>query len=262
ALAAAAAAGRATWPGVDLADEELVAALATKMPPGLDDRRAPAALLALQLSDLYLATACAAGSVEALVAFERHLDAARPAVRRIDSSSSFADEVLQLLREKLFVWTNGPPRITAYAGRGPIAGWVRVAAIRTALNLKRGPTAQPTDDANLVGNDDDLELGYLKSRYREAFQAAFETAMASLAPSERTLLRLHFVDGLPLDQIAIVEQVSRATAGRRLQELRARLAAGTRTHLQSRLGVDGRELESLVGLLQSQLALSLSRILR
>jgi RNA polymerase sigma-70 factor (ECF subfamily) len=140
---------------------------------------------------------------------------------------------------------------------------VRVAAIRTALNSKRGPSSEPRrDESDLVAGDGDVELDYLKSRYREAFQAAFEAAMASLAPAERTLLRLHFVDGLALEQIAVAEQVSRATAGRRLQELRARLAAGTRAELQRRLNVDGRELESLVGLLQSQLAVSLSRILR
>ncbi len=264
ALAAAVASARAAWPAIELADESFVATLADKAGSG-----GIGALSALLVGDLYLASACAAGVLEALLAFERHLQAARPALRRVDASDAFADEVLQLVREKLFVWADGPPKITAYAGRGAIGSWTRVAVVRTGLNHKRGQGAPPVaDDSEIVGGEggggdgDGVELGYLKSRYRSAFQAAFEAAMASLTAAERTLLRLHFVDGLALEQLAVVEQISRATAGRRLLELRRRLAADTRARLQAALHVDGRELESMVGLLQSQLMLSLSRILR
>jgi RNA polymerase sigma-70 factor (ECF subfamily) len=260
ALASALASARATWPAIELDDATMVAALADKSgDEGL------AALPALLVADLYLAAACAAGVLEALVAFERHLQAARPALRRVDASDVFGDEVLQLVREKLLVWAGGPPKITSYAGRGPLASWTRVAVVRAALNHKRGAAPAPplADDAAIVGGDGEgVELGYLKSHHRGAFQAAFEAAMASLSPAERTLLRLHFVDGLALEQIALVEQVSRATAGRRLLELRRRLAADTRARLQAALHIDGRELESMVALLQSQLMFSLSAILR
>jgi RNA polymerase sigma-70 factor (ECF subfamily) len=262
-LATAVASARAAWPAIELADESFVATLADKAGDG-----GLGALPALMVADLYLASACAAGVLEALLAFERYLQAARPALRRVDASEVFADEVLQLVREKLFVWAEGPPKITGYAGRGPIGSWTRVAVVRTGLNHKRGLGAPPVaDDSEIAGGEGGgdgggVELGYLKSRYRTSFQAAFEAAMASLTAAERTLLRLHFVDGLALEQLAVVEQVSRATAGRRLLELRRRLAADTRARLQATLHVEGRELESMVGLLQSQLVLSLSRILR
>jgi RNA polymerase sigma-70 factor (ECF subfamily) len=85
--------------------------------------------------------------------------------------------------------------------------------------------------------------------------------MAVLAPAERTLLRLHFVDGLSLDKLAVIEQISRSTVARRLVELRARLAAATKAELHRALGIAGKELDSMVGLLQSQLHLSLARLL-
>lgn len=246
---------RAVWPELALADDVFFAALA-------DKASSLAGLAQLHTEDLFLATACAAGSVEALIAFEKYLTAVRPALRRIDPSPIFADDVLQLVREKLFVWVGGArPRITDYAATGPLGGWVRVAVLRTALNQKRDHAPRPRDDAGeLLGADEPPEVGYLKSRYRGAFQAAFEAAMALLAPAERTLLRLHFVDGLSIDKLAVLEQTSRSTVARRLVELRSRLARATKDELHARLGIAGRELESMVGLLQSQIHLSLARL--
>ena len=44
----------------------------------------------------------------------------------------------QRLRERLFVGSDGEPaRLASYSGRGPLGTWVRIAAIRLALNLRR-----------------------------------------------------------------------------------------------------------------------------
>src|SRR5579884_1384958 len=115
---------REAWPGVDVADADFAAAV---------ERHRPAPE---HLADLYLATACAAGNAAALAAFERtHLSQVAAFVARTDSDPAFAEEVRQRLREKLLV--GQPPRISEYAGQGPLGGWVRVAAVRMALDLRK-----------------------------------------------------------------------------------------------------------------------------
>ena len=60
------------------------------------------------------------------------------------------DDVKQELREKLLVASGALPRIADYLGEGPLTGWVRVSATRTALNLLR------RDTRNVALRDDDM----------------------------------------------------------------------------------------------------------
>ena len=73
-------------------------------------------------------------------------------VRGVDPSPAAIDEVMQALFEKLLVPRDGEPaRLTSYAGRGPLAGWVGVAAQRMALGLRRGESAQARALAERLG---------------------------------------------------------------------------------------------------------------
>src|SRR5687767_7886006 len=92
-------------------------------------------------ADLALAQACAAGDAAALRRFDDEiLRPAVQAVRTIDAAPAFVDEVRQRLRAKLLVGdgtADGVAQIRQYAGRGALRGWVGVAAVRTALMMKR-----------------------------------------------------------------------------------------------------------------------------
>ena len=55
------------------------------------------------------------------------------------------------------------------------------------------------------------ELAYLKRTYRAAFVTCFEEAFAALTSRERTLLRLHLVSRLRLEQMAPMFQVNIST---------------------------------------------------
>ena len=71
----------------------------------------------------------------------------------------------------------------------------------------------------------DPELLHLKQHYREAFRAAFASAMTSLSSEERVLLRQHFIDGLNIDEIAALHHIHRATAARWLAQARETIAS-------------------------------------
>ena len=86
-------------------------------------------------------------------------------------------------------------------------------------------------------------------------------AVARLDARQRTVLRMHDVDGLGIDKICVLYDVNRSTIARWLVDTRETLRAQIRAELHRTLGVTGRECESLVGALYSQLTLSLGSLL-
>lgn len=221
--------------------------------------------------DLLLAFACGAGDPRALAELDRlylaPLAGPGGALARLRDRVA-PEEVVQTLRARVLVRDgDAPPRILDYAGKGPLGGWLRVAAVRTALNLTRGHRADAPADGDVdvegaaLATPLDPELEHLRERHAPAFRAAFEAALRGLPSEERTLLRLHTVDGLSIDEIGALYRVHRATAARRVQRARERVEAATRERLLAELRVTGTELDSLVAVLRSQLDVSIARLL-
>lgn len=249
-------ASRAQWPTVQLSPERFVAALKKHAPDALNVVRGP---------DLYLATACLVGDAAALTALDTHVIAKLDkAVSGLDSSRAFLEEVRQVVRERLLV--GAAPRLAEYSGRGALLAWARTVALRLALNLRRdGGKETPHEDEALHAlplGGADLELDYVRSQHRADFTAAFADALASLDPKERNVLRLSIIDRLSIDQIAAVYGTHRATAARWVNAAREALLERTRKNLAERLKLTGSELQSLLGALQSNLEISLNRMLR
>jgi RNA polymerase sigma-70 factor (ECF subfamily) len=211
--------------------------------------------------DLYLACGCGAGDAAALRAFdERHLSDARAAIARIDGSPDFVAEVQQLLRERLFVGER--PRIAEYRGRGPLGGWVRTAAVRTALNLRRsGKRPPPAGDAPLAELVDP-ETALLRERHRDEIDRALQNALGRLEPEARLLLRWAYLDRLTLAKIGVLHGVSVPTVHRRLAAATAALQAGVRQDLAERLQLSTASLDSLIRGVDAEMDLSLSRLFR
>jgi len=257
-------AGRAAWPTVDVPLDRFAAHVARHTGDAADPEAATADLYA---ADLYLACACAAGDPIGLRLFEDQvLPHAAAALRRLDPSPAFSDEVRQLLRQKLFVKDGESlPKIADYAGRGPLATWVRVSAVRTALNLRgSGKREQPMTSsqvAALAPPVDDPALKYLKVQFADEFETALARACAALTDRDRTILRLRFVDDLNIDQIGGLYGVHRATVARWIARIRDELFAATRGDLVGRLKLSDSDFESLLRLARSQLDLSLSAVL-
>lgn len=262
-LASLVASAKERWPNVGVAAEVFVRYVAERLPPRED---VEASLAALHASDLYLACGCAAGDRRALAAFDDELlRPVRSYLGRLDPSSAFADDVEQQLREKLLVPSQGRPRILDYTGRGPLAGWLRVAAIRTGRNLLRSAKAAPAvaDDVEAIRTaKPDPELAYLKERYAQELREAFEATLAGLGPRERTILRLTFLEAMSSGEIAAMYGVSASTVRLWIKQWRAAILDETRRRLATRLGMDHGEVDSLMGLVQSQLDLTVSRLLR
>ena len=254
--------GRDAWSGLPLSDDEFLRYIADRIPEGanLTD-----ALDKLHAADLHLACACALGKPRALEAFERHCLAELSAVlSRFSSSNEFHDEVRQAVRERLFVCKpGGRARIEDYGGRGSLAGWVRVVAVRLAVDLLRKQGKQPhaveDDVLQSLAIFADSELRLLAQRHGVEVKAAFREAFAALSAADRNLLRLHYLDGLTIDELAAMKRIHRSTAARRIARCCELVAAHTHRTLVERLGIADSQVDSLMRLLRSHLDLSLDR---
>jgi RNA polymerase sigma-70 factor (ECF subfamily) len=252
-------AARATWPGVELS----LASFAAYCSARVDEHGCGSVGLApLNTADLYLACACLEGAPGAVEVFDQAFLASVPrTVARIDSSPGFADEVCQRLREKMFVGVGRPGKLADYSGRGPLAAWVRVAALRTALNLQESNGRAHLELADEIAfaapNTPDPEMEYLRNRYRPAFLAAVRAALEALPEDRRRVLRLHVVGRLSTTQIGAMLGVNQSTVVRWLASARKAVRADTYKRLMATLGLGAAELHSLVGVLLSRLDFSL-----
>jgi RNA polymerase sigma-70 factor, ECF subfamily len=256
---------RASYPALALPPELFLRYLAERVPPGGDPI---AALRRLKSADLYLACACVQQLPGALETLEQqHFPTVRAAVARLTGSESALDDLTQHLLERLMARRPGTiRRLERYAGRGDLAGWLCVTAVREARALKqRRERERPADDAlleGLVSPGADQEIAYLKQLYRREFQEAFAQALAQIGAADRNLLRYQLLHDLSIDEIGRIFKVHRATAARRLERLRARLVLATRQALMERIRIDPAQLESIMRLIGSEMHVSIQRLLK
>jgi RNA polymerase sigma-70 factor (ECF subfamily) len=257
-LAAAAARARSTWTAVEAGDERFAAFLGGRVPA--------AELETARVGDLWAACACGTGDGRAIAEVEaRYFPDVDAALGKMGLSADRIGEVKQGLRRLLFVGdppAGIAPRITEYRGTGDLRAWLRVTAMRAALKLIRKENREtPTDDALLEARaqQDDPELAYMKAAYRASFKAAFQEALDSLLPRERTLLKQQVVDGLGIDELGALYQVHRATAARWVQSAREKLLVRTRRTFMLNARISSDECESIMRMVRSQLDMSLHR---
>src|SRR3954469_5110678 len=151
-------------------------------------------------------------------------------------------------------------KLSLYTGRGPLGAWLRVAAIREAQNGKRrGRRTVDANDVALVATHHDLEVALLKQRYAKEFTEAFKAVLVTLSADERNVLRLHYLDGLTIEEVGKTYRVSRATAARWIASARDTIIERTQASLGDRLGDSAPHAASMLAFVKSQLDLSLVR---
>lgn len=243
--------GRAAHPTFAVDDAAFAAYLD---PHGVDEGPRNAA-------DLYLACAIANHDPAAIAHFTTHLEpAVRVVVARLVKDTDLAADVIATVREKLVVGG----RITDYGGQGDLVVWVRVIAIRAALDQLRAQRRDvPADDQlwELASPSADPALATLKRDSAAHIKTAFHAGLATLTTRQRNLLRQHLLDGLTIDELGAIYQVHRVTAARWLTAARSDLWSHTRKQLRDTLGLSDRSIADMLDEIRSTLDLSIERAL-
>lgn len=218
---------------------------------------------AVHLAELWVAWAAGRGDAAAIKRVDAWITTeARLAAARVDRSAAFVDEVRQALRIRLLV-ADGHARIADYMGRGPLRGWLGIAALRIALNLKRASRPASADLlGELVEGEADPELQHLKTLYRAEFREALAQAIAALPDRDRALLRLSYVDGLTMTKLGGLYAVHGTTVARWVERAAAAVATDTRRRLMAKLALSASGVDSIGRMVLSNLELSISRVLR
>jgi RNA polymerase sigma-70 factor, ECF subfamily len=243
---------------LDLPD--LVGYLAARLPAGKNPLES---LERLQTGDLVLAWACLAALPSALALLDglvRHVVAAvRPR-----GSRDAADDLAQDLHQRLLVPAEGQqPKLAQYTGRGPLVSWLRVVAARTAINSERASKREvaEADLEERAISAPNPELQFIRAQYRQPFKQAFRAALTDLAPAQRTLLRLHFVEGVSHQQIARMDRVHQTTVTRRIAAAQSALLENVHQCVRKHLHLNPGEIDSLVRAVGSALDVSLISVL-
>ncbi len=250
---------RQRWPTVQVDEGRYFAWLGSVAKQQVD------ALQTLRTTDLYLVCACLAGDRAALWEFDTKLLPRATGLIEGLGDRDFQAEALQLARQRLLLDSNpGGARLREYEGRGALITWLRTVVYREALMLRReGVPATPIEDeqTQLIDPAWSAELHYVRHVHRHEFARAFAETLATLDRTERSVLRLHTVEHLTIDRIAVIYGTHRATVSRWLSGARQKLNDGIERLLRERLKLSPDELEQLLTSLQENLGVSLGRLL-
>jgi RNA polymerase sigma-70 factor (ECF subfamily) len=252
-LALLASAARSAWPEIHVDAGAFVAFLGRCLPV-----EAAPGLTSLRAAELYLVCAYGLGAPGASRALEEHyMPRVRSTLGRLGTPPSTIADIQQDLRQRLVEMQSRDSERRGYEGRGDLAAWLCVSAVREAGRLRKNGTRQrplgETEATLLVSPDGDPELYHLRSTYKEEFQAAFRRAVASLSSRERNLLLYHFVEGRTIDQLGGFYGVHRATAARWINDARESLCLRTRELLAERISLSHEGFSRLLNLIESQL---------
>jgi RNA polymerase sigma-70 factor, ECF subfamily len=249
------AAARAAWPDLTVPDDVFLNYLAERADHGVTGVGS--------VADLYLACACVRQDANALAAFENRCIAGLvEALVRQDLPRDIVEDAVQNVRQKLLCAPPGAPsKIADYRGAGGLAGWVKVIAVREALQILRKQRPSAADDrlTEMPIDASNPELEHFRRVYAEEFREALLVALDGLTRRERNVLRYQYVYRMTIDQIGAVYHVHRVTASRWEVKARTTLLTKTRRRLMQRLDVSAEELESIMRIIQSQLDVSLLR---
>jgi RNA polymerase sigma-70 factor (ECF subfamily) len=261
--------GRAAHPGIRGSEALFAEALGAKLASeeSLEAGAVERALADFDAPALFLAAACADGQSDAIERFETLYFTAIPkALRSMGAQPADIDDVLSVVREKLFIAADGErPRVLGFVGGGSLEKLCKVVAARTLLNRQRSKRRERVSGdealADIIAPHNDPELAAVKEHHRDAFRAAFAEAIAKLSSEDRNLLRLSLIHRMSIDEVGRIYQIHRSTAARRLTRLRDAIAQDTQMYLRVKLGADRQELQSLFRLVQSGLDRSFIRLL-
>ncbi len=229
----------------------------------------PHALEPSLATDLYLAVACEGADPVAIAAFEeRYAPLITRTAARLGALGLSGNEFKQVLRVQLFVSEQGrAPHIASYSGRGPLGGWLRVVATRLAMQFietgRKREARHTTEFASLesLAVEELPDGAVAKREVRGALQRAIDVGSRAIGAEARALLRQYYVHGVGVDGVAKLLGVHRSNASRAVARARASFVNEVRACLSNDFGYLGAELESVVGLMRSDLELSLRGVL-
>lgn len=261
AIAAAHGRARTRWPDVNVDVAKFADEIFRRLGADVDSDK----LAAYVTDDVYLAIACLDGDRAAIDHLERdYFSEIDRAARKVRATDDQANEVRGHLRRILF--TAEPTRaasLAEFTGKGDLRGYLRVIATRELIRaVNRSRKEEPIEPLlEQLDVSRAPELAMLRLRHGPTIAEALRAALEALEERPRSLLRYSLVSGWSVDRIGELYGVHRATAARWLNAARDALGEQIRREVAARLTIAVSDVDSIVRQVQSQIDVSLLRIL-
>jgi RNA polymerase sigma-70 factor len=213
---------------------------------------------ALHHEDLFLASACVQGD---RVAWECFAESFLPLMRRfatgvcrnVEEREDLAQEIMTALMAG--VGAEQATRLAGYNGRGSLAGWLRVTVAHAAIDRLRRSKRQISLEEMLERGSEPTAAGNgalyyreeekMDSRWGPVLAELLAQEIERLAPRDRLLLGLYYLDGVPLKTIGRQFGVHEATASRWLDTLRRNIRKQVEKQLRKKYRMSSRDLRSV-----------------
>jgi RNA polymerase sigma-70 factor (ECF subfamily) len=205
----------------------------------------------LNLDDLYLALACARGDEAAWAECSQlHVAFMRDFARRFlkMDAADLVDEVIADL------WKRG--KLERYEGRSSLRTWLGAVVAHAALQAGKATVRGGRADRKAAAEHGTTSAAQPESEQSARLLAdAAAEALTALAAPDKLLLRLYYEQGLTLDEIAPILDVSKATLSRRLKRVRDHVRGNIERITRNRFGLSSDAMRSGVDLRRLELDL-------
>lgn len=206
---------------------------------------------------VYVSEALATGNTQAIAWVRSEIRRILRSAKNI--SVSRHDDVEAAVVERLIV----NKKVSQYRGAASLTSWLRVITVRTAFELfppTQEPHAQEFESmvfSNLNVSQKSADSRVLQNQVGETLSSAMSSAALALTAKERTLLRLHFLEGMTLDELARTYNSHSSTVSRWLADAKEHFLTVVRDEIGKRTGMGRLAVDSLVRTMHGKLDISL-----
>jgi len=239
----------------------------------------------IRADDLCLIIACEKGDEKAWEDLVANFDSTvKSAARKISSNNEDAEDLASSIWAELYGLRqdadgNKKSKLAYYSGRGSLAGWLRAVVSQLAVdqyrkqskfvqieetrefeNLAEESTNHSLND-QVVHHAENPEELLTEKRTGEDVSAALRTAINSLEPEDKLILKLYYFDDLKLKDIAATFGYHEATASRKLARIQTDVRKAVEKELKKTHGWSDNEVKKYLADAASKLGVGLEKML-
>src|SRR5688572_25726864 len=253
--------------------------------PQAEHRDVVAFIDEIRADDLCLIIACERGDEKAWEYLVANFDSTvKSAARKISSNNEDAEDLASSIWAELYGLRqdadgNKKSKLAYYSGRGSLAGWLRAVVSQLAVDQFRKVSKYvqieetrefenlAEESSNHAGNnlvvhhDQNPEELFSEKQSTADVSAALRTAIDSLEPEDRLILKLYYFDDLKLKDIAATFGYHEATASRKLVRIQTEVRKCVEKELKKQHGWSDGEVKKYLADAASKLGVSLEKML-
>ena len=256
-----------------------------KVDPQPEHREVVSFIDEIRADDLCLIIACEKGDEKAWEDLVANFDSTvKSAARKISSNNEDAEDLASSIWAELYGLRqdadgNKKSKLAYYSGRGSLAGWLRAVVSQLAVdqyrkqskfvqieetrefeNLAEESTNHSLND-QVVHHAENPEELLTEKQTGEDVSAALRTAINSLEPEDKLILKLYYFDDLKLKDIAATFGYHEATASRKLARIQTDVRKAVERELKKNHGWSDNEVKKYLADAASKLGVGLEKML-